>query len=76
MEGAYISFRNVCGRDGRKSLQFCERISSPEILFLQLRRRSPRTLIDEAMRLQKTNASTVPPENMPQIGTALEAMQV
>ena len=33
-------------------------------------------LVDESMRLQKTNASTVPPENVPQIGTALEAMQV
>ena len=33
-------------------------------------------LVDEAMRLQKTNASTVPPENVPQIGTALDAMPV
>ena len=35
--------------------------------------------VDEAIRLQNTNASTVLPENVayvPQIGTALEAMQV
>ncbi len=74
--GAINSFRNVCGRDGCKSLQFGERISSPELCFFDFVGVHGGPRVDQAMRLQKTNASTVPPENVPQIGTALEAMQV
>ena len=77
MGGAYPSFRNVCGRDGRRNrCSSAKEFPVPKFCFFDFVGVHRGPSVDEAIRLQKTNAWTVPSENVPQIGTALEAMQV